>query len=86
MVSPTEGWAVGGVFYRLPLNFATASQSVEMNVLLHETNETWTSVRIPTERALRSVSMSSADEGAIVGWNTFLRYSQGEGSEVQTVP
>ena len=57
-----------------------------MNVLLHDTNETWTSVRSPTERALRSVSMSLADEGAIVGWNTFLRYSQSKGSEVQTVP
>jgi hypothetical protein len=83
MASALEGWAVGGEFFRVPHTCQGASQTVEMNVLLHYANGTWTQVSSPTDRALRGVSMIDKNTGLIVGWNTFLRYVQGMWQEVQ---
>ena len=68
MVSPQEGWAVGGDGSGLP-------------VMYHFTGGNWTEVDLPNASSAStrdSVSMTSADEGWAVGsGSTFLHYSNG---------
>jgi hypothetical protein len=85
MVSSAEGWAVGGDFFRVPLNCPGTHQTVMMNALLHYANGTWTRIPAPTDEALQGISMVAADDGWIVGWNTFLRYANGMWEAVKPV-
>jgi hypothetical protein len=58
MVSPTEGWAVGG---------SSGTASSAKIVMMHYLHGTWTPVDLPIDGYLMSLSMSSPTEGWAVG-------------------
>ncbi len=67
MVSPSDGWAVGG---------GGANCPSQPSVLLHWNGTTWNEIPSPVSQTLNSVAMISADEGWAVGEaGTILHYT-----------
>jgi hypothetical protein len=71
MVSPTEGWAVGGTSTQNALD----PGSVKV-VLMHYLHGAWSAVDVPLDGYLTSISMDSATDGWAVGQVTLTGQTQ----------
>ncbi len=71
MVSPTEGWAVGGT-YLADYNHSSNPDSLSEDVLLwHYLNGAWSPVQLPLHGRLTSISMDSPTDGWAIGENLY---------------
>ena len=70
MVSPTDGWTVGG--------------TLEQSTILHYDGTFWSKVSSPTSNQLLSVTMLSPIDGWAVGWGNLFHYDGTSWSEVSS--
>jgi hypothetical protein len=73
MVSPTEGWAVGGTYTAVYEHTSNPATLTEQPLLWHYTNGVWSPVQLSIHGQLTSISMDSPTDGWAVGVN---RYDQ----------
>lgn len=71
MVSPTEGWAVGGSYTAVYEHTSNPTTLTEQPLLWHYINGVWSPVQLPMHGRLTSISMDSPTDGWAIGMNNY---------------